>query len=915
MSLLAMQRSIRRVEISPMVSFNPGLFNHVEEFRVLGSGVMEKDEDSSSKLLRATAATNVVVSVNKTITNATFASLLCSQIGPDTTLITVAAVDDFFELPSCLAIDMPLLTYLSLQGVIINSWNQLPMASSSSLSMIIQNCRFPTFAGLNHWDALFTRIPSPYTLHIGSSALFSPLMDVIPSSVNMLTLRNCHLIGAIPSTLLSNARSTLIIDISFNQLSGAIPASLLSNHPGGSVLSLQLLSNGLTGPLPETLFSAYNGSNPMYVTFNAMENALSGTISPNLCTAPSLSRLTLRLANNRITGSLPMGIFSSGSVLNQLDLSFNDLLGSIPSSIGSFDLLTFLNLANNRLEGSLPSAFCSSFAVKDYQLQNNRISGSVPSTLFGDCTGMVLNLANNSLSGYLPAPLFKGDGSRLDLSFNSIEGLLPGTFKDTIRCSLDLSGTDSITSFPAGVFDNSSMASLTMVNSSLTGPLPASMFFNSVRAKAILTNNAITSLPSGLFSGSRSAQLNLDGNSLSGSLPGSLFDNSTNPLLSVRNNRLNGVLPSDLFAGVKLESTSSEGILLYADNNQFSGDLPQNGWESVNTFSMPGNAITKFSLTSSHLTSTASSLPRLLSVLDLSNNQLTDLPDDAVFGLLTANITEFNVGRNPSLGAGRSLPFASLTSHMMLTRRYDVSLCRFTGSLIDLQNPSDQRPARHVNLSRNALSGTLPKSWSSIVFSVIDISGNVNISGPMGLRPFGNYPSDFVTAIDLSETSLTGPMFDINHFSFVAHSTLRLERTQSLNFCARFVNGTARSPWKYSGPTIDCSFDGTSACECPDLYPTCISYECPPATCSGVKPSLEFICINGSWTSASNYLDSYLIINGPGTYVFLPSIATFSGHLILTLTFFPHFKHYLCMLLGWTWSRYVLFFTSCALHW
>lgn len=86
-------------------------------------------------------------------------------------------------------------------------------------------------------------------------------------------------------------------------------------------------SNGLTGPLPESL--------------------------------GRLSKLyEFDVSDNSITGQIP-STFGLCTGLGILDLQENDLQGDLPSALGNLVKLESLNLMNNFIQGEVPESLCS----------------------------------------------------------------------------------------------------------------------------------------------------------------------------------------------------------------------------------------------------------------------------------------------------------------------------------------------------------------------------------------------------------------------------------------------------------------------------------------------------------------------------------------------------------------------------
>ncbi len=78
-------------------------------------------------------------------------------------------------------------------------------------------------------------------------------------------------------------------------------------------------------------------------------------ISEALSTAPALQFLDL--SSNSLTGNLSLGCgLAKSGYMEQIDLSTNNLSGSIPSCITGLKNLVELRLDNNSLSGTVPAS-------------------------------------------------------------------------------------------------------------------------------------------------------------------------------------------------------------------------------------------------------------------------------------------------------------------------------------------------------------------------------------------------------------------------------------------------------------------------------------------------------------------------------------------------------------------------------
>jgi Leucine-rich repeat (LRR) protein len=108
----------------------------------------------------------------------------------------------------------------------------------------------------------------------------------------------------------------------------------------------------------------------------------------------------LDLSDNKITG-LPSDLWSLGS-LKSLNLSSNQISGSLPSNIGNFGFLESLDLSSNNFSGEIPAAISSLVSLRVLKLNQNGFEYSIP---FGirSCHSLVtIDLSSNRLTGLLP---------------------------------------------------------------------------------------------------------------------------------------------------------------------------------------------------------------------------------------------------------------------------------------------------------------------------------------------------------------------------------------------------------------------------------------------------------------------------------------------------------------------------------
>ena len=110
----------------------------------------------------------------------------------------------------------------------------------------------------------------------------------------------------------------------------------------------------------------------------------------------------------------------------ELDLSENELRGTIPPELGTLSNLEALNLSVNQLRGEIPPELGNLISLEVLDLFENQLSGMIPSEL-GNLTNLVgLALFDNNLRGTIPPELAELTNLQwLILSENQLSGPIP----------------------------------------------------------------------------------------------------------------------------------------------------------------------------------------------------------------------------------------------------------------------------------------------------------------------------------------------------------------------------------------------------------------------------------------------------------------------------------------------------------
>ncbi|KAG0520333.1 hypothetical protein BDA96_08G065400 [Sorghum bicolor] len=204
-----------------------------------------------------------------------------------------------------------------------------------------------------------------------------------------LELDDNKMVGNIPLQL-GNCKNLTLLNLAHNKLEGPVPSEF-GNLEKLEVLKLQ--ENYLSGSIPSAFSSLMNLG-----ILNLSQNSFTGEIPPRLFNLLYLTNVNLE--GKKISGKIPSFPTTVTSLI-ELNLANNLLIGTIPSMTTS--LRTALNLSHNQLSGSVPPYMGDLTGLEILDLSYNNLSGQVPSSLTGLTSLTVLDLSYNQLSGELPS--------------------------------------------------------------------------------------------------------------------------------------------------------------------------------------------------------------------------------------------------------------------------------------------------------------------------------------------------------------------------------------------------------------------------------------------------------------------------------------------------------------------------------
>ncbi|KAK3136871.1 hypothetical protein QOZ80_5BG0444000 [Eleusine coracana subsp. coracana] len=398
-------------------------------------------------------------------------------------------------------------------------------------------------------------------LHLGHNNFTGALPNFIGrfTSLTVLDLSNNNLTGSIPPELgncsylvnldlsnnqfsgtppkLGNCSSLITLDLSYNQLSGIVSTELVASP---NLTSLDLSNNNFIGIITEEHFVGLTSlkridlsSNNLTVVVDqhwlppfSLKNAVfrscqMGPLFPAWLQW-QLEITKLDLSRSGLTDKVPDWFWPTFSQANYIDISDNELSGSLPAHLGDMAVVQ-LYLGSNQLAGPVP-LLPRNISVLD--ISNNSFSGTLPSDLEAHELQTLL-MYSNQISGTIPGSLCKLNFlTDLDLSSNLFEGEIPGCFETEFSQSIEF---------------------LLLSNNSLSGPFPA-FLHNQIGLKFLdlAWNNFFGSLPAWIGNMRNLQFLRLSHNTFFGNIPDGITNLTFLQYLDLSGNNFSGFIPRHL---------------------------------------------------------------------------------------------------------------------------------------------------------------------------------------------------------------------------------------------------------------------------------------------------------------------------------------------------------------------------------
>jgi len=609
--------------------------------------------------------------------------------------------------------------------------------------------------GLNYIDLSKNDISIPFSLIANAVNLETIILSETNTdslegieaaqSLKSLHLTSAALTGSIPEQLYSLTGLEELY-MSHNQLSGSISFAIGELK---ELKDLYLFGNKLDGTIPSELGylarlehlslgnNKFEGSVPRQITslplleFLSLENEAGGSSDGLSGPVPALDGLPriseLYMGHNSFSGTIPehflQGIHDKSAKIT-VDLSFNRIVGSIPSSLSNFQDMNLL-------------------------LVGNGIS-AIPDPICGQLGWMNGEAAKGCDAILCPPGSFNTDGRRVDSQTLCEPCTYPGSAQTygSTSCGPGSAASLDDRSILFDLYDATGGSSWTRSDGWRSGNLP---FCDWYGVKCETTANGEP----------RVAELNLSENNLNGLVPSQVFHLAGLRKLDVRNNAV-----SVTFLGIEAASNLEELYLdetlvkdlkgigkatklttLHLHKNSFGGQAIPDELFDVTT-------LTELNLSDSMFAGKLSSRVGLLQNLErlvLVGNELSgDLP--AEFGQLKA-LKELEISDNNWIGtlpsdwsgmtalealflvnskhesagiSGPLIPFASMPN----LRELHLSQNQLTGTIPStfLSGVDDKSSTINVRLDQNHLAGTVPSSLATFFKLNIDLTDNLFVA-------------------------------------------------------------------------------------------------------------------------------------------------------------------------------------------
>ncbi|KAJ7961205.1 Receptor-like protein [Quillaja saponaria] len=550
------------------------------------------------------------------------------------------------------------------------------------------------------------------------------------------------------SCALSSMPNLRVLSLSSCNISGPFNSSLARLN---YLSVIRLDQNNLTSPIP-AFFANYSN-----LTILSLARSLKGLFLLSIFELRRLS--TLQLFSNKFNGTIELREILKLEKLTTLDLSYNNL--SINASVSdeqhlsSFPDMTALKLASCKL-GVFPGFLKYQSSLNLLDLSNNQIQGTVPSwiseldfishlnlshNLLTDWEGtsrhlydnlMILDLHSNQLQG--PVSIFPPYINYLDYSSNNFSSVLPKDvgyyISSTIFFSLSRNNFEG--SIPESICDAPTLQVLDLSYNNFNGTIPHCLTRSHTPVVLNLRENQLNGNISDTFPEACSLKtLHLHGNQLGGAVPLSLANCMELEVLDLGKNQIMDTFPC------VLKKISTLRVLVLR-TNKFHGPIGcpmiHGTWKMLQIVDIAFNSFTskiplKFLITWDAMTADEDEIQSELDHIQFKVFNYTGLYYQDAITVISKGLqlelvkiltvfTSIDFSSNHFEG-----PIPEELGKLKALYVLNLSHNAFSGKL--LSSFGNLRGLESLDLSSNCLSGTIPTQLASLNFlSFLNLSFN-----------------------------------------------------------------------------------------------------------------------------------------------------------------------------------------------
>ncbi|KAJ1688834.1 hypothetical protein LUZ63_012989 [Rhynchospora breviuscula] len=603
----------------------------------------------------------------------------------------------------------------------------------------------------------------------------------IPDSLGNLTnltkfyLNQNRVSGTLPFSL-GNFNNIEELGLMQNMLSGFIPTSLGKLQ---ELLFINIAFNNISGEIPHSLF---NISAMIYLELG--HNQLEGTLPFDMCDASS--NLTyLLLYNNNLNGQIPRSI-SNCSALKQVELINNSFTGIIPYNIGLLENLQIFIASLNKLEAKKPedwmflTALANCTLLQKLDLGYNQLQGTLPSSIANLSTNLLqLGLSGNPISGSIPAKLgMLINLNTLYLSDMHLNSTIPEEIGNLIRLEkLHLWNNMLSGQIPSSFANLTRLGQLSLSNNALEGSI--SLEFSNIQALELLdlSNNKITGkIPKEIMGLPILNSLDLSHNYLTDSLPPEIGQLKNIQFIRLSSNKLFGEIPSTIDRCQVLQS-------FYLENNQLQRVIPS----SLSNI----KGLQELDVSNNSFQGQVPDFMDKMNLLYLNisfNNFEGELPIEGIFN----NVSGIDVRGNPKLCGGVPKLHLPQCISEIPTKRHHIQqnmiliisvvgscICLTTGSCLLVAYYSRRRSRNNLQTERSLKSELTPISYHDLVRATKNFSSE-NLIGRGTFRVVYKAVMNFENAINVAVKVLNLEQHGASRSFFSECEALRNVRHRNL---------------------------------------------------------------------------------------------------------------------------------------